>query len=574
MKNNMFQLKKMMVFTLLTLSILNFSFILSYSQVNLQWAKQLKGANNEVGTSIAVDGSGNVYTVGYFDGTTDFDPGSGSLNYTTQLWDDIFVSKLDASGNLVWAKQFSGNNDDYGQSIAVDASGNVYVTGFFNGTVDFDPGTGTSNLTTTGNNDIFVVKLTSSGNLSWAKKIGGTLRDDAYSLKLDASSNVIITGTFAGTVDFDPGTGTSNLVSVGSQDIFILKLNSSGNYVWAKNIGSLTADCGWGVAVDGTGNVFATGSYTGTADFDPGNSSTFNMTASANKDIFILKLDASGNFGWAKSIGGANDEEGFSIAVDGTGNIAVTGFFYGTVDFDPGSGTSNLTSTGYDVFIIKITSAGVFSWAKNIGGSVADYGKSVTFDGSGNVYTSGYFMSTVDFDPGSGTSNLTSKGAADAFLLKLSSSGNFTFARQFGGTATDQGLSLILNSSNNIYMTGLFSSTVDFDPGSATVNLTAGGNYDTFILKLDMATGIDEINNNFNYSIFPNPSNGKFNIETENSFINTIEIFDIVGKKIYSKLNIKNTKSEVDISNQNNGVYFINVTTNKINFTTKIILQK
>ncbi len=485
MKNNklMNLLKRILLLTFIFATTLISNL---YAQVNLQWAKQFKGVNNEVGTSVTFDANGNVYTVGYFDGTTDFDPSTGTTSFTSTMWDDVFVTKLDASGNLVWAKQFAGNNDDYGQSIAVDASGNVYVTGFFNGTVDFDPGTGVSNLTTLGNNDIFVVKLTPTGALSWVKQIGGTLKDESYTLKIDANLNVIITGTFAGTADFDPGASTANLVSVGSQDIFILKLNSYGNYVWAKSIGSVNYDGGIGVAVDDVNNIYCTGSYSGVADFDPSSTNNISLTPNGQKDVFIIKLDALGNYTWAKSFGGANDDEGNAITVDALGNVITTGYINGTVDMDPGAGTTSITSQGYDIFVSKLSSTGTFVWGVNMGGSSADYGKSIAVDGSGNVFTTGYFMTTADFDPSNSSSNLISKGGQDIFISKLSSTGTFVFAKQFGGTSGDQGLSITLNTTNNIYMTGFFSNTVDFDPNSTTVNILAGGGYDVFILKLDM----------------------------------------------------------------------------------------
>lgn len=545
----------------------------TFSQINLIWAKQFKGSNNEVGTSVAVDGSGNVYTTGYFDGTTDFDPGTGTANLTSTMWDDIFVSKLDASGNLVWAKKFDGNNDDYGQSIAVDASGNVYVTGFFSGTVDFDPGTGTSNLTAVGNNDIFIVKLTSSGALSWAKQIGGTLKDEAYSLKLDNSSNVIITGTFAGSVDFDPNTGTSNLVSVGSQDIFILKLSSAGNLVWAKSIGSTTADNGMAVTTNSNNDIFVTGDFSGSADFDPSTTNNITLAAAGGKDLFVLKLDASGNFAWAKNIGSTTDEDGYSIATDASSNVIVTGYFNGTVDFDPSASTSNLTSQGYDIFILKLSSTGGFIWADKVGGASADYGKAVSADASGNIFVTGYFNSTADFDPGSGTSNLTTKGQADIFLLKLNSDGTFNLVKQFGGTSTDQGLSLFLNSSN-VYLTGFFSQTVDFDPNTATVNLTAGGLYDTFILKLGSSTGVNTLSTDNSLTLYPNPSNGKIYIKADNNFINEVKVFDIFGNEVYLENNIRSSFKVFDFNNFNNGIYLIIVSTENRTFTKKIIIQK
>jgi len=549
-----------------------FIFLLNFSIINaqtLQWAKQIKSANNVVGSSVAVDASGNVYTVGYFDGTADFNPTGTAYNLTTAGWDAVFITKFDASGNFVWAKQFSSSGtDNYGQSIAVDVSGNVFITGTFTGTVNF----GTGNLISAGNNDIFIIKLTTAGTISWAKRIGGTLMDNANSIKVDGSGNVILTGTFAGTVDFDPGTTTSYLSAAGSQDIFILKLNSSGNFVWAKNIGSSTmvSNCGNCVAVDASSNVYCTGSFNGTADFDPGTGVT-NLISAGSKDIFVLKLDASGAFVWAKSFGGSNDDEGYSIAVDGLGNVFTTGYFNGTVNFGTGA---NLISQGYDIFVLKLSSTGTFVWAKKMGGSGADYGKSISVDASGNVYTTGYFNGTADFDPGTGMSNLISKGGADIFISKLNSSVNFVFSSQFGGTSADQGFFITLNSSSNIFMTGFFSNTVDFDPGTSIVNLTSAGLYDTFVLKLDTLTGIEEIYNKVNYNIYPNPSDGKFNVETGNSFITSIEIFNLVGSRIFSKDFIKSSASEVDISNQNNGIYFVKVKTNISAFTTKIIIQK
>jgi len=194
---------------------------------NFEWAKQLGGVSSDVGSSIAVDAFGNVYTTGYFQGTADFDPGPGAFNLTSAGGGDIFISKLDASGNFVWAKQMGGTSEDVGYSIAVDASGNVFTTGYFEGTADFDPGPGTFNLTSAGNTDIFISKLDASGNFVWAKQLGGTDYDSGVSIALDTSGNVYTTGWFQGTVDFDPGPGTFNLTSAGNSDIFVHKMSQS-----------------------------------------------------------------------------------------------------------------------------------------------------------------------------------------------------------------------------------------------------------------------------------------------------------------------------------------------------------
>ena len=459
-----------------------------WAQPTFTWAKKMGGISGDFGSSIALDASGNVFTTGFFQGTADFDPGAGTFNLTSQGYRDIFISKLDAAGNFVWAKKMGGtSSNDEGFSIALDGSGNVYTTGFFEGTADFNPGAGVANLTSQGYRDIFISKLDAAGNFVWAKKMGGTDLDEGYSIALDGSGNVYTTGYFEETVDFNPGAGVANLTSAGNADIFISKLDAAGNFVWAKQMGgtSVSGDIGRSIALDGSGNVYTTGSFHGTADFDPG-AGTFNLTSQGHRDIFISKLDAAGNFVWAKKMGGTSSyDEGYSIALDASGNVFTTGIFQGVADFDPGAGTFNLTSAGsYDIFISKLDAAGNFVWAKQMGGIFGEESFSIALDGSGNVFTTGYFDNIVDFDPGAGTFNLTSVGSTDIFISKLDAAGNFVWAKQMGGTMDDRGQSIALDASGNVYTTGYFNGTADFDPGAGTFNLTSAGSYDIFVHKM------------------------------------------------------------------------------------------
>ena len=195
----------------------------------LQWAKQFTGPDDVFSNAVARDASGNVYTTGSFRGTVDFDPGPATFNLISPGPDFMFVSKLDAAGNFVWAKQIGeAGTPCRGNSIALDASGNVYTTGAFGGgaggTVDFDPGPAIFNLTSAGQDDIFVSKLDAAGNFVWAKQLGGTDTDAGRSIALDASGNVYTTGSFSGTADFDPGAATFNLTAAGGFDIFVSKL--------------------------------------------------------------------------------------------------------------------------------------------------------------------------------------------------------------------------------------------------------------------------------------------------------------------------------------------------------------
>lgn len=384
-----------------------------------------------------------------------------------------------------WAKGIGGNQNEIGNFISVDGSGSIYTVGDYEGTVDFNPGSASFWLTSNGNNDIFVQKMDASGNFLWAKSIGDMAYDFATGLVLDDSGNVYITGTFAVSPDFDPGAGTNIVNSAGGADGFVLKLNPMGDMVWIKSFGGLLDDYGHFITVDVLGNVYVTGIFQGTADFDPGIGTT-NLTAVGGNDVFVLKMNPSGNLLWAKSYGGSDNDFGYALSVDALGNVFTTGYFYNTVDFDPGAGTKSLTTVGdADVFVQKLDASGNFLWAKSFGGNYGDAASMIINDSSGNVYTGGNFVDLVDFDPGVGTFDVTSAGNRDVFIQKLDASGNFVWAKTFGGSSDDRPRGLKLDASGNLYCGGIFYSTADFDPGSSSANLTSQGFADCFIQKLD-----------------------------------------------------------------------------------------
>jgi hypothetical protein len=451
------------------------------------WAKSMGDFTQDQSWSIATDASGNVYTTGYFQGTVDFDPGAGVFNLTSAGQDDIFIQKLDAGGNFIWAKRMGATSVDVGFGLTTDGLGNIYTTGYFQGTVDFDPGAGVFNLISGGSYDIFIQKLDASGNFIWAKSMGGVTMDQGWSITIDVSGNVCTTGYFSGTVDFDPGAAVFNLVSA-STDIFIQKLDAAGNFIWAKRIGAAsTVHYSQSISTDASGNIFTAGYFQGTVDFDPG-AGVFNLTTVGSNDIFIQKLDANGNFIWAKSMGTPSDDRGFSLRTDASGNVFTTGYFGGgTIDFDPGPGVFNLTSAGTnEIFVQKLDAGGNFVWAKSTGGSTSsDIGYALTTDGAGAVYTTGQFEGTVDFDPGPGVFNLAAGGFSNVFIQKLDAGGNFVWAKSMGGPSYDVGFSIATDGSGNVYTTGHFYGTADYDPDAAVFNLTSAGSDDIFIQKLN-----------------------------------------------------------------------------------------
>ena len=453
-----------------------------------EWAKTLGGGSFDRCKAIATDPSGNIYVTGSFRNTVDLDPGPGTDNHTSTGGDDLYIQKLDASGNFIWAKSFGGTDFDVSISVATDPSGNILVLGRFKNAVDFNPGAGTDIHTSSGDYDIFVQKLDASGNFIWAKTFGGNDVDICYEIKTDAQGNIYTTGAYKNTVDFDPGAGTDNHTSAGNYDVFVQKLTPSGNFVWAKTFGELSDDQGFSIDVDAAGNIYTIGTFKNTVDFDP-SSGTDNHTSAGDADIFIQKLNASGNYIWTKTFGGTSYEIGTSIATDKLGNIYITGRFQNTADFDPGPGTDNYTSAGnFDVFIQKLNNSGGYVWTKTFGGNEYETSSFIDVDTLGNTYITGYFKNTVDFDPGSGTDNHTAVANFDIYLQKLDASGNFIWAKTFGGINNEEGLAVHIDAFDNIYTVGIFGGTVDFDPGAGTDNHTSSGNFDGFIQKLSNCT--------------------------------------------------------------------------------------
>ncbi|MBL0328360.1 MAG: SBBP repeat-containing protein [Bacteroidetes bacterium] len=555
---------------------LNFTYA---QEPNFEWAKGVGGADFDSGRSIITDSVGNVYTTGNFQGTIDFDPGVGVFTLTSTSTSsfsstgDVFILKLNAFGDFLWAKQLVGTGNINAQSITIDINGNIFITGNFNGTVDFDPGIGIYNLwaDSTSANDVFILKLDVFGNFIWGKQMVATYGSSGIgtSIRTDFSGNVYTIGDFSGTVDFDPGAGVFDLTTVSFyNNIFISKVDSFGNFLWAKQLtGTVgTFENGTCITIDSIGNLYAVGCFSGTVDFDTDAGSFDLSSVGSQNNMFILKLNTSGNFIWVKTMQGSGSpySVGWSIASDAMGNIYSTGQFGGTIDFDPGAGVVNLTSVSSgDAFILKLDSTGNFVWVKNIGGAgfaYYVYGYSIALDLMSNVYTTGYFHGTVDFNPGSGTDSLTAE-SDDLFISKLDASGNFVWAVNMGGASGfTRGYSIAIDLSDNVFTTGYFYGMADFDSGTGIVYLTSAGNTDFFVQKLSQPpTGINEATNSNDISIYPNPNNGTFNISFASQIKNaSIEVYNSLGSLVY-KEEIANQENSIELSNQANGLYFVKV---------------
>lgn len=632
------------------------AFSITASAQHFDWAKNMGGTSNDRGISITTDYYGNVFTTGRFSGTADFDPGPGAYTLTSGGGNDAFVTKFNASGQFVWATKIGGAGDDIGIAITIDYIGNVYASG----------------ILSTG---AYISKLDPSGNTVWMKAFTGNVQ--SASLTTDISGNVYTTGTFGGTVDFDPGIGVFNLEqppTKGPLAGFLSQLDSSGNFVWAKGImpimGYVRSN---GISLDIEGNIYITGESEGAIDFDPDTIAVYTMPGSIYPG-FVLKLDSAGIFSWAKNTGMIST----AITIDLAGNIYLSGFYERMLDLDPGPGTYSIGGKG--PVITKLDASGNFAWARLASekpDARSSHGKSICVDALQNVYLFGSLYDSTDFNSAWAGYTLVPDPGKEVFMWKLDASGGFVSAARLSGSVdfgNYLGRPAAIDLSGNIYTTGYFSGTVDFDPGSGTANLVSAGLEDvcvskfencvlavilqpsaqtanvgtdaqfvvipsnpmaTFQWQVNTGTGFADLSNGGAFSgvttnrlkitsvalsqdddsyrcilmvagcatdtsdaasltvttssgiddkqistrsftVSPNPSAGIFSI-TCDAMVSKIEIMNILGETVYVAINTNGSASfnpTVNLSGHANGMYFVRVSSEANSITKKINLSK
>ena len=463
------------------------------AQWSFNWTQSAGGSSDDSGQGISIDTSGNSYVTGTFRNSAMF----GTIQLFSNGWNDIFISKYDKNGNCLWAKNVGSNLFDYGYGIATDATGNSYITGSFFGTVTF----GTIQLTSFGDNDIFIAKYDSSGFCVWVKNAGGNNSDYGTGISIDENGNCYITGYFEGTATF----GTTQLVCSGNTDVFVAKYDTSGNLTWVKNFGESIYDYGEGISADPNGNIFLTGRFVENP-----------LPQFYDSDIFVAKYNALGNLIWIKTVYGNSDDSGQSISADAYGNSYVTGHFSDFAVF----GSIPLYSSGYeDLFIAKYDSIGNCIWAEGYGDSEYDYGGfGISTDASGNSYITGSFHGN----------------SADIIIAKYGTDGNLIWLIQAGGSLIDEGQGIAIDEYENSYVTGFFRGSALFD----TTQLVSAGGKDIFITKINTpVTSLEE--NSLPTEIqlhqnFPNPFNPitKISWQSPVGSWQTIKIYDVLGNVI------------------------------------------
>lgn len=527
-----------------------------------QWGRSAGYGGNESTSAVAVDASGNVFgTGGYtssnivFGATNLINPGVGTS--------DIFLVKYDASGNVLWAKTFGGASGEVGNAIATDAIGNAYITGLFTSSV-MTIGTVTLTNTSTTGSDVFVAKLDPSGNTIWAKSAGGTAGDKGNGIAVDATGNVYVTGNF-NSVSINFGTGA--ISNAGTNDVFIVKYDQSGNAMWSKNAGGSGDDAGNGIAIDATGGVYVTGYFSSSSiNFGTGN---LTNASSGTQDLFVVKYTSAGTAVWSARSGGSLDDPGTGIAVS-KNNVYVTGAFNSaTIVF----GTTTLTNSSAgtsDFLLAKYDLGGNPGWAKRAGGSDYDGGNTAACDSLGNVYVTGYFVSS-SLNFGSNTVNNSTFGTKDLFVVAYNGTGVDLWGIAAGGSATETGNGMAVSlGGTDIIMGGSFDSpSLTFGPST----VFKGCGEDVLVAKLvGGAVGIEENTLTDKLKAYPNPASTKFTIEAEGKVI----FYNALGEEVnnYKQNTIKKGKTEFDLSALEPGVYLYRVTSDKKTIHTgRVIVQ-
>lgn len=442
------------------------------------WLKTAGGEGAEVSYGIAVDPAGSSFITGCFS-STNVHFGATVLTNANPPNFDAFVARFDTDGAFLWAKRFGGTNDDRARSITVDKQDNCYVAGYFYSTNFAIGNVILTNFAPNGNGSFFAAKFDPTGNLLWARGPDKGYSQYASAIAVDDFGNCYVTGQFAGTNTV----GGINLASYGAYDVCLLKYDSNGKLLWAKQAGGNASDSGNSVAVDSEGNVYLLAVIRSTnATF--GNFSFSVKGTNTDQDIIVAKYDSAGNVVWARQFGGTGLDSGSGSALDKTGHLFITGGFSSS---NLVFGATTLTNSGLLVYstlyLAKLANDGTPLWAKAIHGDNTQGSQSVAVDFAGNSYIAGFFQSSnLVFD----TTLITnadggSLNDADVFVAKYDPAGNLLWVAQPGGTNDQRAFSIALDSAANAYITGWTQGTNVLFGNLATTNAYL----DLFVAKMD-----------------------------------------------------------------------------------------
>lgn len=531
---------------------------------NYIWAKSFGGLYSEFGSSIITDIDGNAYITGSFSSpilVIDKD------TFVNKGVHDLFIVKFSKNGSVLWAKSFGGNMHDEGTSINIDSYGNLVICGIFKSpSIVF----GTKVLINKGYEDIFVIKMNNKGDLVWANSIGGNYSDKGKNITTDRFGNVYVSATYKSTV---LNIETDTFYNKGFDDICVIKYNSNGSFLWAKNLGGNYIDYVNCITTDSENNFIIIGSFDSDT-FTINADTLLNVRGNLNKesDIYLLKLDENGNTIFIKSYGGSESDGGLSVCCDLKNNIYITGYFQSSfIYFDtiPLFNNKNLLPDGY---IIKLNLEGNIVWAKSFGGNGSDKGSQLISDYQNNIILLGRSTSsTLIID----SFSLYQYNGVAFFLAKYNENGNIKWIENDGGSWYTLYSVFTLDCNNNLYITGCFNSSCVTFGLTTLINVTNNSDYhsDLFIAKYSFESNFNDFDNKRVY-VYPNPTNtGFFHAEfffKSDENVEEINIYNLEGSMIFKQT--FNFFTEYIIPNQTKGVYLFLVKTNKNIYSQKIVI--
>jgi hypothetical protein len=588
MKNKISMKSKLLLYLML---IVNF---LSHGQLTVDWAKSTGGVDSDFGYTLQVDSNNNVFIAGQFRGDVSFDPNSSNFDYTSGQSGDVFVQKYNEDGDFLWSKIFLNQDTSERPILVLDSDDNLYLSSTFLGSIDLDPGLNTD-IHTNGNNlrNTYIVKLNNNGDYIWGKTFE-TISASQYvissEIAVDNNDNILITGEFQGSVDFDFDPNSSfNVTSTLAQNGYILKIDSDGDLIWVKQISGAHSRIYFScLEFDSQNNIIAGGAFTGTTstDFDPSNN-VFNLvTPNHSTDLFILKLTEDGGFLWVKKAEGyhiannlgssyANDRV-HSLAIDSNDDIILVGAYSNIINFDTSSTSFILDSginNGRNGFMAKMDSVGNMVWLRKVEGNnfAASTGNStfyeqdilIDFNENLDLFLGYGFRGDLEYQiDGIQQSYQGNINLWQMALFQINPVDGDFFSAHAVGNDTNLLLNGIVFKGNDLYATGRYGNQMFFD---LNTSLTATNNpnssaFDAFTVKYEnvVSLSIDEFNTN-NVDIFPNPTKSTLNIKSKTT-VSNISIYDLNGRSLKTERpNTNDFEYQLNVNDLSNGIYLLEV---------------
>lgn len=546
---------------------------------NAQFVVPISGPSSIFSNDVTVDAAGNAYLTGSFIGTADFDGGPDQVMLTSIGLKDIFIAKYDEAGGLVWAFNVGGIGggpglDDEGLALTVSSEGHLYVTGYFQGTADFDPGPEEALLTSAGFRDAFVASYTTDGQFRWARSFGGIADDRGYGI-ITGDEKVYITGDFQEEGRFGPHSAPSfELNSLGLEDGFVAGFDDTGSVVQSIQFGSSAVDGGRALGLDESGNLYLLSTFSGTVDFDPGPEDRMLSSLNGSLDVGLASYTSAGAYRWAIRTGGAQIDEGNDLVVDAAGNSFVIGHFIGKSDFDPGPDLAERVSVGArDQFIAAYNDEGSYRWVIQAGNGFAE-GEGVTLGPDGNLIVTGVFSGDI-FPDQTAAFRVTSQGDQDILVASYTVEGVFRWATGVGGSLAQVVTGVAVDADNRVLLTGYFEAETDFDPGDGVQEVSSQGVFDAFLVRFDgngqLPVAIEPLPEDrdlgVDMEVFPNPAHSRAQVmlAIAEPHLLRLEVIDALGRSVRRIDDIAGVTNaqltiSMDLSDLSAGLYMVRAT--------------